>query len=75
MSAGERKLNIIEAVLKTENDATLSAIEAIVNKPGIHDSGKASFNDLLGVLTTEEAEAMKKVIAENYEKINPDDWK
>jgi len=75
MSVGERKLHIIEAVLKTENDATLSAIEAIVNKPGIPDRGKTGFNDLLGVLTTEEAEAMKKVIAENYEKINPDDWK
>ena len=71
-----RKLHIIEAVLKTDNDTTLKAIEAIVEK-GNQESPytKGKFSDLLGVLTHEEAEAMKQVIEESCEKINPDDWK
>ena len=73
-----RKLHIIEAVLKTENDAVLEAIEAIVEKDNTKDINKkpkAKFSDLLGTLTTEEAESMKHTIEENFEKINPDDWK
>ncbi len=71
-----RKLHIIEAVLKTDNDATLKAIEAIVEKND-HESNhaKGRFSDLLGTLTKEEAGAMKQVIEESFEKINPDDWK
>jgi hypothetical protein len=76
MLAEGRKLHIIEAVLRTDNDATLSAIEAIVEKDSNKVEGvKTNFNDLLGVLTHDEAEAMKQVIEETYEKINPDDWK
>ena len=73
-----RKLHIIEAVLKTENDAVLEAIEAIVEKDNTKDiskKSKAKFSDLLGTLTPEEAESMKHTIEENFEKINPDDWK
>ncbi|HXL55745.1 MAG TPA: hypothetical protein VN958_05780 [Chitinophagaceae bacterium] len=73
-----RKLHIIEAVLKTENDAVLEAIEMIVendNTINISKKPKAKFSDLLGALTHEEAEAMKQAIEENFEKINPDDWK
>jgi hypothetical protein len=71
-----RKLYIIEAVLKTENDAILSAIETIVGDDStmISQKPKPKFSDLLGVLSHEEAEAMKQSIEENFEKINPDDW-
>ena len=70
-----RKLHIIEAVLKTENEAVLKAMETIVGNEGGSVGKKPTFSDLLGVLTSEEAEAMKKTIEENFEKINPDDWK
>ena len=75
MYSEARKLHIIEAVLKTENEATLEAIEMIVDKETSVIKPKSKFSDLLGVLTTEEADAMKQTIEENFEKINPDDWK
>jgi hypothetical protein len=75
MYSEARKLHIIEAVLKTENEATLEAIEMIVDKETSVIKPKGKFSDLLGVLTTEEADAMKQTIEENFEKINPDDWK
>ncbi len=75
MYSEARKLHIIEAVLKTDNEATLEAIEMIVDKDAALLKSKNKFSDLLGVLTTEEADAMKQTIEENFEKINPDDWK
>lgn len=75
MYSEARKLHIIEAVLKTENEATLEAIEMIVDKETAVIKPKGKFSDLLGVLTTDEADAMKQTIEENFEKINPDDWK
>jgi len=78
MRTEARKLHIIEAVLKTENEAVLDAIETIVENDStinISKKSKVKFDDLLGVLTHEEAEAMKQTIEENFEKINPDDWK
>jgi hypothetical protein len=76
MYSEARKLHIIEAVLKTENEAVLTAIETIVdqnNAAGKRTKGR--FSALLGSLSHEEAESMKKTIEENFEKINPDDWK
>jgi coenzyme F420-reducing hydrogenase beta subunit len=76
MHAESRKLHIIEAVLKTENEDVLEAIETIVkseNAISNNNKSKGRFSDLLGVLTYEEAESMKKTIEENFEKINPDD--
>ena len=78
MHTEARKLHIIEAVLKTEDDAVLQAIEAIVSNDmvtGTVGGSKSRFSDLIGTLTAEEAEAMKQIIEENFEQINPDDWK
>lgn len=78
MHTEARKLHIIEAVLKTDDDAVLQAIESIVsNDMGIRTAkgSKSRFSDLIGTITAEEAEAMKQTIEENFEQINPDDWK
>jgi phage terminase large subunit len=76
MQGEARKLHLIQAILKIDNDAVLTAIETIVDQDVNIDQGfKANFSDLLGVLSEEEAESMKKVIEENFERINPDDWK
>jgi hypothetical protein len=71
------KLHIIQAVLKTEDDAVLQAIETIINKdnPNNYISSKHGFSDLIGTITPEEAEEMKQTIEANFEQINPDDWK
>ena len=72
MHADSRKLYIIEAVLKTDNEAILDEIETIMNKNDtVHVKGKARFSDLLGSLTIEEAESMKKTIEENFDKNKP----
>jgi hypothetical protein len=72
MHTEARKLHIIEVVLKTQSDAVLEALEMIVDSnliaPG--KSATPNFSELLGVLTPAEAEAMKKSIDENFEKIN-----
>lgn len=71
-----RKLHLIQAILKIDNEAILTAIETIVDKgANANKVVKARFSDLLGSLSEEEAEAMKKIIADNFERINPDDWK
>jgi len=72
-----RKLHIIEAVLKTESDEVLKAIESIVGNENrnLATNRRSTFSDSLGVLTQAEAEVMKKAIEENFEKVNPDDWK
>jgi hypothetical protein len=76
MFTESRKLHIIEAVLKTTNEAILGAIEKIVAQDNATGKRtKARFSDLLGVLTPEEAESMKRTIEDNFEKINPDNWK
>ena len=70
-----RKLHIIEAVLKTDDDEILKAIENLV-EPDLHVAEKpAKYASLLGVISNEEANAMKLAIEENFEKVNPDDWK
>ena len=73
-----RKLHIIEAILKTRSEAILRAIENIVETnmaQEVNEKPKAKFSELIGALTHEEAETMKQVVEENFEKINPDDWK
>jgi hypothetical protein len=71
MFAESRKLHIIEAVLKTMDESVLNAIEMIVDRDIVAENAKGKFIDLLGTLTAEEAETMKKTIEENFEKINP----
>ncbi len=75
MYSEARKLHIIEAVLKTDNEATLEAIEMIVDKETATMKPKSKFSELVGVLTIEEADAMRQTIEENFEKIYPNDWK
>lgn len=72
-----RKLSLIEAIIKSTDVSVLTTIEKMVSKEstdsrtGIAD---VKFIDLLGQLTPEEAEAMKRTIEENFEKVNLDDW-
>lgn len=73
-----RKLSIIEAIIKTESDAVLKAVESIVEDEAnmaAGDSTKKKFSEAVGILTADEAEAMKRSIEEHFETINSDDWK
>ena len=71
-----RKLQIIEALLKTEDENTLSAVEDIMHLKNGHNENKSNrFDDLVGTISEEDAEEMKRIIEENFEKINENDWK
>jgi hypothetical protein len=76
MQGEVRKLHLIQAILKIDNDAVLTAIETVVDQEAnVGHGSKANFSELLGALSVEEADSMKKVIEKNFERINPDDWK
>jgi hypothetical protein len=64
-----RKLQLILAILKIDNESI------IIEGANRNKVVKAHFSDLSGSLSEEEAESMKKIIADNFERIKPDDWK
>jgi len=74
MSTDTRKINIIEAVLKTEDEDVLSEVEKIINKSSDQKKNVSAF-DFVGTLSKEDAELINKAIEEGCEQINPDDWK
>ena len=70
-----KKLHLIEAILKVENDAILDEVETILSKNKMHVISGKNFKDFAGIWTAAEADKMKKNIEESCEQINPDDWK
>jgi hypothetical protein len=70
-----KKLHLIEAILKVEDDAVLKEVENILSKNNNNVSSRKSFKDFAGVLTDNEANEMEKIIEEGCEQINLDDWK
>ncbi len=74
MYADSRKLHLIEAVLKIEDEKTLTALEQIIEQ-STGAPKKKSAMDFVGIWPKEEAEAIEKVIEEDCEQIHPDDWK
>jgi hypothetical protein len=70
-----KKIHLIEAILKIENDAELAEVETAINKSKMHVVGGKSFKDFAGIWSAAEADEMKKNIEDSCEQINPDDWK
>lgn len=68
----ERKIQLIEEVLKAKNDRVLDALENALLELKV---SKSNVNDFVGVIIEEEAEQMNKAIKETSEIINDDDWK
>jgi len=74
MYADNRKIHIIEAVLRINNEKTLSDIEEVIKEAG-NVSEKKSAREFVGIWNKEEAEAIEKAIEEDCGQIHPDDWK
>ena len=71
-----KKIQLILSILKIDNEAFLTEIKTIVYKyANANKAGKARFRDLLGLLSEQESDDMKRIIADSFEIINPDDWK
>jgi DnaJ-class molecular chaperone len=75
MYAESRKIQLIEDVLKVDNDAILSELESVLKKSRKSTGKKKTIYDFVGILTNKEASDIKKAIKETSETIHPDDWK
>ena len=70
-----RKINLIEKVLKVNNEDTLLELEKVLKKtPSEKAKEPLSAHDLLGVWNKKDADVMSKAINESCEQILPDDW-
>lgn len=74
MYIDSRKIHSIEAILKTHDEETLSAIEHAIQQP-VKNGKKKTAMDFAGIWSKEDAEAIEKPIEEGCEQIHPDDWK
>jgi hypothetical protein len=74
MDTDSRKIQIIESVLKTEDDETLSQIEQVIQESQKPEK-KFSAHDFVGTLSKEDAALIEQAIEEGCEQIHPDDWK
>lgn len=76
MYAEARKINLIEAVLKVNNEAVLVELETVIKKtPTVKKSTKKSAHDFVGLWSKKDALLIEKAIEESCEQINEDDWK
>ncbi|HNY55427.1 MAG TPA: hypothetical protein PKI86_07365 [Chitinophagales bacterium] len=72
MNLNERKLEIIEEILHLEDENTISLLENTLRKSTEKPKSLAYY---AGILTSKEANNMRKIIEEDCETINKDDWK
>lgn len=70
------KIQLIEDLLKVDNDTTLKEVKTVLRKskkkPVV---AKKSFHDLVGIMNKKDAEEMKRIIEEGCEQIDEDGWK
>jgi hypothetical protein len=72
-----RKINLLEAVLKVNNEAVLVELETVLKKSKSRKEKQPSFSahDFLGVWSKKDAALIEKAIKESCEQIHEDDWK
>lgn len=70
-----KKLQLIEEILKIENEAVLAEVEKVIAKNKLRAVNRLSFSSFAGLLTDEEVNNLEKNIEEGCEQIHPDDWK
>lgn len=75
MYAESRKMQLIEEVLKVNNEGTLVALETVLKNSKKIKEKKISIYDFVGIFTKKETSDMRKAIKETAETINADDWK
>ena len=76
MHTETRKINLIEAVLKVSNEATLFELEKVLKKEIPFKSKKVfSAHSFLGNWSKKDATLIEKAIQESCEQIHEDDWK
>ena len=74
MHGEARKLQIIEAILKTDDPSVLNRLEAVLGNAATQ-TPQPKFSQFAGLWSTEEADSIEKAIENGCEQINSDDWK
>jgi uncharacterized protein YifE (UPF0438 family) len=75
MYEDSKKLFLVEALLKEDNDDVLNEVEKILAKNMDREKGAKKFSALNSLLSPEEAEEFGNNIEKGCEQIDPDDWK
>jgi hypothetical protein len=71
-----RKIQLIEEVLKTTDESTLSMLETVLKRSsGITKRNSKSAHDFSGIWTKKDAVLIEQAIEDAFEQIHPDDWK
>lgn len=70
-----KKLQLIEEILKIEDEEVLAKVERAISDNFTNTTPRKSFKSLAGVLSEEEVNRLEKIIEEGCEMIHPDDWK
>ena len=75
MYAETRKIQLIEDVLKVDNDSILSKLENVLKNARATKDKKKTIYDFVGIISNKEAQEIKKAIKETSETIHIYDWK
>ncbi|MES2702907.1 MAG: hypothetical protein V4649_09725 [Bacteroidota bacterium] len=75
MDGEAKKLHLIEELLKIDNDAVLDEVAAVISRSRSLPAQARSYKDFAGMISDNEANELKDIIAHGCEQINPDDWK
>ena len=75
MYSESRKIQLIEDVLKVDNDSILSKLENVLKNSRATKDKKKTIYDFVGIISNKEVQEIKKAIKETSETIHPDDWK
>ena len=75
MYSESRKIQLIEDVLKVDNDSILSKLENVLKNSRATKDKKKTIYDFVGIISNKEAQEIKKAIKETSETIHIYDWK
>jgi hypothetical protein len=75
MDIQTKKLHFIQEILALKNEKIIDKLESILKKERLKEAQKPSVYNLLGVISEEEGEQMKKEIEAACENIHDEDWK
>ncbi len=70
-----KKLFLVEAILKEDDDDVLKEIEIMLSKKTNKKTAAKNFSTFNNFISAAEAEEFGNTIEKGCEQINPDDWK
>lgn len=75
MYSDSKKIQLIEEVLRLDNNVVLKELESVLKKSKRKVKKKARAHDLLGQWSKSDAALIEKAIADGCEQIRADEWR